>query len=200
MFKASPAGGLGAAALIGVLAGLPLAAPAQVYKCALANGTIGYQGTPCPAHDKPAASPTVAQLNAQQAAAPRSDKPDDDPYAKSADPRPYAQTPSFQAPPSPTGVAPAAAQPRATSTSRLVAEVQARNHRDAQQQAWKEAHSNDKVVDLGACNAASYNLTLLKEQRPVYSYDSKGNRVYVEDKDRAAKIADTQRTISANCP
>lgn len=200
MFKASPARCLYAAALVGVLAGQPLAALAQVYKCAQANGTVGYQGTPCPTRDKPAAPPTATQLNAQQAAAPRSDKPYDDPYAKSADSHPYAQAPSFPAPSSPTGVAPTPAQPQATNTSRLVAEVQARNHREAQQQAWKEAHGNDKVVNLGACNAARYNLTILNEQRPVYSYDSKGNRVYVEDKDRAAKIADTQRTISTSCP
>lgn len=198
MFKASPAGGLGAAALIGVLAGLPLAAQAQVYKCAQANGTVGYQGTPCPTHDKPAERPTTAQRNAQQPATPRNDKPYDDPYAKSADSPGNAQARSPQAPPSPIGVA--SAQPQSTSTSRLVAEVQARNRRDAQQQAWKDAHGNDKAVNLGACNAARYNLPILKEQRPVYSYDKTGNRAYVEDKDRAAKIAETQRTIAATCP
>jgi hypothetical protein len=176
MFKASPAGGLGAAALIGVLAGLPLAARAQVYKCAQANGTVGYQGTPCPTRARPY----------------------DDPYAKSADSPGNAQAPSPRAPPSPTGVA--SVQPPSTSTSRLVAEVQARNRREAQQQAWKDAHGNDKVVNLGACNAARYNLPILNEQRLVYSYDKAGNRVYVEDKDRAAKIAETQRTIAATCP
>jgi hypothetical protein len=198
MFEASPAGGLIATALFGVLAGLPLAAQAQVYKCTQANATVGYQGTPCPTHDKTATPPTAAQLNARPAAASRSDKPYDDPYANGANPHPHPETPSLPAPPASTGVAPA--PPQSTSTSRLVAEVQARNRREAQQAAWKDAHSNDKVVNLGACNAARYNLTLLNEQRPVYSYDKQGNRVYVEDKDRAAKIADTQRTIATSCP
>jgi hypothetical protein len=51
-----------------------------------------------------------------------------------------------------------------------------------------------------ACNAARHNLGVLGEQRPVYSYDNKGNRNYVEDKDRAGRIAETQRLISENCP
>lgn len=195
MSKSSPAQGLAGATLVAALATLPFAAQADIYKCVQANGTIGYQGTPCSTHDKPAAHPTAAQLNAQQAAAPVNDKPYDDPYAKGAGSRPSVEAQSVS-----TGAASAPAQPQATNTSRMIAEVQARNRREAEQQAWKDAHGNDKVVNLGACNAARYNLTILKEQRPVYSYDKKGDRVYVEDKDRAAKIADTQRTISTSCP
>jgi hypothetical protein len=200
MFKASPARCLCAASLVGVLAGQPLAALAQVYKCPQANGTVGYQGTPCPTHDKPAARPTMAQLNAQQAAAPRNDKPFDDPYAKSVDSPAHPDTPSAQAPPPPTSVARAPAKPQETSTSRMVADVQARNRREAEQQAYQQAHQNDKVVNMAACNSARHDLGVLNVQQPVFSYDNKGNRVYVEDKDRAARIADTQRTISTSCP
>src|SRR5262249_17957694 len=35
------------------------------------------------------------------------------------------------------------------------------------------------------CNAARHELGVLKEQRPVYHRDNDGNRVYMEDKDRA---------------
>jgi hypothetical protein len=194
MFEASPAWRLGAAALIGVLAGLPHAAQAQVYKCPQANGTVGYQGTPCPTQAKSAARPTTAQLNAQQAAAPRNDKPYDDPYASAATP---ASHPGM---PSPTGAAQAPAKPQESNTSRLVADVQARNRREAEQQAYKDAHQNDKVVNMAACNSARHNLGVLNVQQPVFTYDNKGNRVYVEDKDRADRIADAQRTIAASCP
>ncbi len=198
MIKASPAWGMGAV-LIGVLAAAPFAAQAQqVYKCPQANGTIGYQATPCPTNDKPPAHPTAAQLNAQRAAQPKDDKPYDDPYANSVSSRPHPQAPAFVAPPSPFAPAPAPAQTQ--STSSLVADVQARNRRENQQQAYQNAHRNDKVVDTAACNTARRNLGVLNEQRPVYSYDNKGNRVYVDDKDRASTIAQTQQSIASYCP
>jgi GH24 family phage-related lysozyme (muramidase) len=91
------------------------------------------------------------------------------------------------------------AQP-ATDTSRLIANVQERNRRETEQQAWQDAHRHDATPrSLAACNSARYNLGVLKEQRPVYTTDNKGNRVYVEDKDRAATIAATERRIAENC-
>lgn len=198
MFEASPSRRVGAAVLVGVLAGAPLAAQAQIYKCTQANGSVGYQSTPCPSGTKPAGHPTAAQLNAGQAAAPRDNKPYDDPYASSVDSRPHSQAPAVQAPASPF----APAQPAAATqnTSSLVADVQARNRRENQQQAYQEAHKNDRTAaNAAACASAQHNLGVLKEERPVYSYDSKGNRVFVEDKDRAGTIAQTQQAVAANC-
>ena len=198
MSKASPSWSVGAAMLVGALAAAPLAARAQVYKCMQANGSVGYQSTPCPTNEKPAGHPSASQLNAQRAAAPKDDKPYDDPYANSVGSRPHPQAPVVQVPPSPWNAAPAPAP--AQNTSSLVADVQARNRRENQQQAYQEAHKNDKTAaNVAACASAQHNLGVLNEQRPVYSYDSKGNRVFVEDKDRASTIAETQRTISANC-
>ena len=201
MSKASPAWSVGAAMLIGVLAAAPFAARAQVYKCPQANGTIGYQATPCPTNAKPAGHPTAAQLNAEKAASPKpkDDKPYDDPYATSVSSRPHPQAPATQAAPWPAGGSPPPAAPQQNSSS-LVADVQARNRRENQQQAYQEAHKNDKVVNMAACNTARHNLGVLQEQRPVFSYDNKGNRVFVEDKDRANNIADAQRAITASCP
>jgi hypothetical protein len=194
MFKPSPASSLGAAMFIGVLAGAPLAAQAQVYKCTQANGSTAYQSTPCPTSAKPVPRPTAAQLNAQQAAMPKDDKPYDDPYKNSVGERPRA--PSLD---TGTGNAPAGTQAQ-PATSNLVADVQARNRRESQQQAYQDAHKNDKTVNMAACNTARHNLGVLTEQRPVYSYDNKGNRVFVDDKDRANSIAETQRAIAASCP
>ncbi len=78
--------------------------------------------------------------------------------------------------------------------------MQARNRRENQQQADQEAHKNDKKVNMAACNTARHNLGVLNEQRPVFSYDNKGNRVFVDDKDRANAIAETQRSVATNCP
>ena len=194
MPEAPTARGIAAVLLVAALAAGPLAARAQVYKCAQANGTIAYQSVPCPTNDKPPARPTVAQLNAQRAAAPRNEPPGSDPYANAVGSRPHAG--GFEAPPS--GDA-APAQP-ARRPSDLVAEVQARNRRENEQRAWEEAHKNDKVVNMAACNGARHDLGVLNEQRPVFSYDNKGNRVFVEDKDRADQIALRQRTIAATCP
>jgi len=194
MFKASPVWRIDAVLFVAALSALPLAAHAQVYKCVQPNGTIGYQSTPCPTKDEPAARPTAVQLNAQRGTAPKDEKPYDDPYATSASSRPHAQAPVFQAPSPPNDAA------QEKKTSNLTAEVQARNRRENQQQAYQEAHKNDKTVDMAACNGARRNLGVLNEQRPVYSYDNKGNRVFVEDKDRANRIAEAQRSIAASCP
>ncbi len=194
MFKSLPARGIEAVLLAAALSAAPLAAWAQVYKCVQANGTIGYQSTPCPTNDKPPAHPTVAQLNAQRGAPPKDARPHDDPYASTSISRPQPQAPAFQAPPSPNDATPT------QKTSSLVADVQARNRRESQQQAYQEAHKNDKKIDMAACNGARHNLGILNEQHPVFSYDDKGNRVFVEDKDRASRIAEAQRSITASCP
>jgi hypothetical protein len=200
MLKTSRAWRIGTVLAASALAAAPFAARAQVYKCAQANGSAAYQSTPCPTNTKPAPHPTVAQLNAQRAATPKDDKPYDDPYKNSVSERPHPAPPSL-------GVGTANAPPRPTtrpeaqsSTSSLVADVQARNKREDQQQAYQEAHKNDKAVNMAACNTARNNLGVLKEQRPVYSYDNKGNRVFVDDKDRANTLAEAQRSIVASCP
>lgn len=195
MFK-RPARRVDAVLLGALLAAAPFMARAQVYKCVQANGTTGYQSTPCATNAKPAGHPSVAQLNSQRASAPKDDRPYDDPYAGDASSRPHPQVPALQAPRSRDDFNPAPGR----STSDLVADVQARNRRENEQQAYMDAHRNDKRVNIAACNTARHNLGVLNEQRPVYSYDDKGNRVYVEDKDRASKIAATQRTITDSCP
>ena len=67
-----------------VLALLPAAASAQVYKCAQPAGGTLYQSTPCPVAGPAAVHPTAAQLNAQRASAPAPARPPTaaaDPYS-----------------------------------------------------------------------------------------------------------------------
>jgi hypothetical protein len=181
-----------------LFAALPFAAQAQVYKCAQANGSTGYQSTPCATGAKPGNHPTAAELNAARAAqAPAEAKPFVDPYAGPVGERPHPSMPPLQASfPAP----PPVAAPQGTSNSRVVADVQARNRADAKRDAFNEAHRNDMSAARQAnCNTARHNLGVLKEQRPVFSYDNKGNRQYVDDKDRAGATAQAQADVASNC-
>jgi hypothetical protein len=196
MFKASPAGGLTAAALIGMLAGLPLAAAAQVYKCPQAGGSFSYQGTPCPASGKAPARPTAAELNAQKP--PAEDKPFYDPYASNPSTRPHPVAPVMQVPQAqrtPVDNAPAARPTLAQQQARYDRErVQDENERIRKENARTEA--NNQSI---RCNSARQTLGVLSEQVPVYRRDNAGNRVYVSDASRAGEIAAAQQRVSAEC-
>jgi hypothetical protein len=84
-----------------VLAGLSFPAQAQVYKCAQSGGSTTYQSTPCPVAGKPAAHPTLAQLNAAQQAADAKARDSADPYATSVGSRPQAPRPMAPSVPEP---------------------------------------------------------------------------------------------------
>lgn len=74
-----------------LLAALPLAAQAQVYKCPQANGHVGYQSTPCATGAKPSNHPTAAELNAARASQPVAEaQPFSDPYKNPVNVRPQA--------------------------------------------------------------------------------------------------------------
>lgn len=49
------------------------------------------------------------------------------------------------------------------------------------------------------CRQAQNNNRVLNAQRPVYSVDSKGNKVYLEDNERAAAANAASREIASNC-
>lgn len=49
------------------------------------------------------------------------------------------------------------------------------------------------------CNQARQQLGVLKDGRIVYRRDDKGERRYIEDKDRAGEVAAAQRRVAAEC-
>ena len=196
MFKTSPASRIATLLAVGALAAAPLAARAQVYKCPHAGGSVAYQSTPCPTDARPAPHPTAAQLNAQRAALPRDDKPYDDPYRNSVNLRPFADAPLASGMPSRPG-GPATRGPGPAATSGLAADVQARNRLENKQAAFNESHPSPQRI--ANCQTARSNVSVLDQQRPVYSSDDKGSRTDVDDKDRPAAIATAQQQVGDNC-
>ena len=179
--------------LVGVIAGLPLAAQAQVYKCAQANGTVTFQGTPCTIAGSPPSRPTAAMLNAKRSSAPAGSTPYVDPYASSLSSRPHLEAPLAQ-----NSQAPAATA--AETKSNTVAEVQARNAREAQSQAAQQARSHDQTLARQLnCQTAVRSVDALRQQRPVYTLDSKAERHYVEDADRQKALAEAQQQMATAC-
>ena len=49
------------------------------------------------------------------------------------------------------------------------------------------------------CQHAAEQLDTLRSQRPVYQFDAKGQKSYVEDKDRPAEIARWQAEVDKHC-
>lgn len=72
--------------------------------------------------------------------------------------------------------------------------IEAENRAQAQQAQKAAAHEK-----MQRCAAARRDLAALKEARPVYSLDDKGQRQYVEDKDRPAVLAEVQRAVASEC-
>ncbi len=185
-----------AALLTGLLAVMPLAATAQVYKCTQAGGSVSYQSTPCAQAGAPAAHPTAAQLNAQRPPTRTADaEPYVDPYATGVSSRPHPVAPQVRLPPSPD------ARPAAVSRpSDLVADVQARNRRETQLQALQEAHKHDNTVERQLlCNQSKKNVYVLKQADRPFTLDNQANPKYVEGKEREAALAREQQQMAEHC-
>jgi hypothetical protein len=73
-----------------------------------------------------------------------------------------------------------------------------------------EQQHNDEVARAGgqrkageqreSCTQARRDLQLLQEQRPVYTLDERGERKYVDDKDRPRLIETLKQEIARDCP
>lgn len=55
------------------------------------------------------------------------------------------------------------------------------------------------AVRAHECAEARRHLSRLEEQIPVYQRNTKGERVYIEDKDRPAAIAAERKLVAENC-
>ena len=74
-----------------------------------------------------------------------------------------------------------------------------RIERDQADEAARAKAHNAAAERANKCNAAKRDLQVLERQAPVYSKNERGERVYVEDKDRDSEKAAARRIIEANC-
>ena len=49
------------------------------------------------------------------------------------------------------------------------------------------------------CNGARHDLEVLKVERPVYRYDNKGEKQFIEDTNRQSEVNAAQRRMTENC-
>lgn len=66
----------------------------------------------------------------------------------------------------------------------------------AAQQARQQAEAQNRSA---RCNSARSNLGALKAQRPVFQYDNKGEKQYLDDSKRQSEMAAAQRGVAENC-
>ncbi|MDP3857484.1 MAG: DUF4124 domain-containing protein [Stagnimonas sp.] len=60
----------------------------------------------------------------------------------------------------------------------------------------RKLDAHNKAVD---CDQARHNLGVLSEQRPVYRYDDKGERQYIDDADREREVVVARQRVSQSC-
>jgi len=63
----------------------------------------------------------------------------------------------------------------------------------------KAVEHNRSAERRNRCARAQRRLHIVSSQVPVYSVNEKGERVYLEDKDRAAEAADWRRKVETFC-
>jgi hypothetical protein len=151
---------------------VPSLAFAQLYRCKLTDGSVSFQERPCPT----ASASTKVTL-------PRATIPYVEPENVSTEnaPRKREFKPKVLVPSEPSNGS--SEYQRRLEVERMKAE-------------------NDKMVahyQMQRCNFARQQLGVIKTQRPVYSYNDKGDRVYIEDKDRAAQVASAERRVAEEC-
>ncbi len=196
MSKPTPSSSAAALALAGLLAGLPHAACAQVFKCRQADGSFSFQGSPCPGSFKPAAASAAAR-----GAAPAASRPYVDPYAQGLNDGLRAALSSMPARRDPPAApldrsAAAPSRPsRDAAAERALVEEQASRKQQLAQALERERAANQAQ----RCDMARHNVEVLGRQRPVYRLDKKGERQYVSDENRDAELAAAKQSMATEC-
>jgi len=81
-------------------------------------------------------------------------------------------------------------------------EVDSRRHSIEKKQADEASEKKaayDENVRKGRCRSAQRDLQVLEMEAPVYKYDDRGQKVYMEDRDRSAGIARARQDVAAYC-
>lgn len=91
----------------------------------------------------------------------------------------------------------------AQPTPQRLEDVRKRELELREQRLGREKREDEARQEAGRnkvrCARAHNDLEVLQRGRRVYSMNERGERVYLEDKQRAAEIESLQRAIAANC-
>jgi hypothetical protein len=97
------------------------------------------------------------------------------------------------------------AEPDVSGTSKTLPRARASNDPNDYQRRLADEQTKTQNEQIRAhnrmvgCNAARQQLGVLKESRPVYSYNNKGERVFVADENRAAQVSSAERRVAELC-
>jgi len=101
-------------------------------------------------------------------------------------------------PPSSDALPPSA--PLARQRSPYAGSTGAGTQQTADAQAAQQARQQAEAYNRSSrCNTARRNLGTLKTARPVFQYDNKGDKQYLEDSRRQSEMAAAQRDVAENC-
>lgn len=167
---------------------------AQVYKCKSADGSVAFQGTPCPSETRlpPRVLPTVgqkAELTPQQ-----KNNGVGGTNWDASKPRPVVEIR-----PAAPHYSPPVERQSATVSQKLptrAADLQQAQMLKQSNAALEQANSLNKAYE---CNQARQQLGVNKESRPIYHYDNNGDKQYVADADRTARLEAAQQRVANAC-
>ncbi len=97
-------------------------------------------------------------------------------------------------------VTPPSTQAPATDWKQREQELRGKRLEKEQQEEYRKAKAHNEMAERrNRCLRAQRELTVLSRQTPVYSINEKGEKVYLEDKDRPAELASARREVQAWC-
>ncbi len=104
-------------------------------------------------------------------------------------------------PPATTGAKPPAAVKESWQEKELEFKKRRLAAEQKQAQEAEKAQANEQAAEekKARCTKAKWRLKDLQDPSPVFSRDEKGERVYLQDKDREAEIARTKEDIAKLC-
>ncbi len=154
-----------------VFLGIPLLAQAQGFKCKLPDGSLSFQEQPCPAGAASSAMPSAPETSGIGGPAPQTKG-----AASKASGR----------------------EPRQVPGQGLDRE-QERKRRQAEEEVNAYNQEVKARNKMQRCNYARSQLGVVKEHKPIFSRDNKGDKQYVEDKNRPAVIAAAEQRVAEEC-
>lgn len=75
----------------------------------------------------------------------------------------------------------------------------AKAEKDGRDRATRAAEDDARSAKIARCTQAHNQLRIIQTPRPVYSTNAKGEKVYVEDSDREARIKEARRNVDDAC-